>query len=54
MPSTPGFSIMESQKMKANTAVMRKLFHAIYGIFKTNTPFDPNKCFAYPKTAEKA
>ncbi len=41
-------------KMKANIAVMRKLLHAIYGIFKTNTPFDPTKCFAYPKTAEKA
>ena len=39
-------------KMKANVAVMRKLLHAIYGIFKTNTTFDPKKCFPYPKAAE--
>ncbi len=42
--------------MKANIAVMGKLLHAIYGIygiFKTNTPFDPTKCFAHPETAEK-
>lgn len=39
-------------KMKANIAVMRKRLHAIYGIFKTNTPFDPTKCFADPKAAE--
>jgi len=32
--------------------VMRKLLHAIYGIFKTNTTFDPQKCSPYPKTAE--
>jgi hypothetical protein len=38
--------------MKANIAVMRKLLHAIYGIFKTNTSFDPQKCFPYPKAAE--
>ena len=39
-------------KMKANIAVMRKLLHAIHGIFKTNTTFDPQKCFPYPKAAE--
>ncbi|MFT5681605.1 MAG: transposase [Myxococcota bacterium] len=41
-------------KMKANVAVMRKLLHAIYGIFKTNTSFDPQECFPYPKAAERA
>ena len=39
-------------KMKANVAVLRTLLHAIYGIFKTNTTFDPQKCFPYPKAAE--
>jgi len=38
--------------MKANIAVMRKLLHAIHGIFKTSTIFDPQKCFPYPKAAE--
>ena len=32
-------------KMKANVAVMRKLLHAIYGVFKSNSVFDPTKCF---------
>ncbi|MFT5684501.1 MAG: transposase [Myxococcota bacterium] len=39
-------------KMKDNVAVGRKLLHAIYGIFKTNTSFDPKKCFPYSKAAE--
>jgi len=37
--------------MKANVAVIRKLL-PIYGIFKTSTIFDPQKCFPYPKAAE--
>ena len=28
-------------KIKENIVVMRNLIHAIYGIVKTNTPFDP-------------
>ena len=32
-------------KMKANVAVMRKLLHAIYGVFKSNSTFDATKCF---------
>lgn len=40
-------------KMKANIAVMRKLLHAIYGVLKHNTPFDPSKAFPYPQQPEK-
>ena len=36
------------QKMKANVAVMRKLLHAIYGVFKSNSAFDATKCFPAP------
>ena len=32
-------------KLQALTAVARKLLHAIFGIFKTNTPFDGAKLF---------
>jgi transposase len=32
-------------KMKVVVAVMRKLLHAIYGVFKNNTPFQAEKCF---------
>jgi transposase len=31
-------------KMKANVAVMRKLLHAIFGVFKSSSPFDATKC----------
>jgi len=31
--------------MKANVAVMRKLLHAIYGVFKSSSTFDATKCF---------
>ena len=41
-------------KMTANVAVMRKLLHAIYGVLKHNTPFEPNKAFPYPHGPEKA
>jgi len=30
-------------------SVMRKLLHAIYGMFKHQTAFDGNKVFAHPK-----
>jgi transposase len=32
-------------KLQALIAVARKLLHAIYGIFKTRTPYDGNKLF---------
>lgn len=32
-------------KLQALMAVARKLLHAIYGIFKTGTPYDPRKLF---------
>ena len=35
-------------KMKANVAVMRKLLHAIYGVFKSGTQFQASKCFPTP------
>jgi len=35
-------------KVKANVAVMRKLLHAIYGVFKSNSAFDATKCFPAP------
>ena len=31
---------------QALTAIMRKLLHAIFGVFRTNTSFDVNKCFS--------
>ena len=31
--------------MKANVAVMRKLVHASYGVFKSDSTFDATKCF---------
>jgi transposase len=34
-------------KLQAITAVARKLLHAIYGIFKSNTPFDGAKLFPH-------
>jgi len=38
--------------MTAKFAVIRKLLHAIYGILKTNTPFNPTKAFPYPEAAK--
>jgi transposase len=32
-------------KLQALMAVARKLLHAIFGIFKTNTPYDGGKLF---------
>jgi transposase len=32
-------------KLQALMAVARKLLHAIFGIFKTNTPYDGSKLF---------
>jgi hypothetical protein len=32
-------------------AVMRKLLHAIYGMLKTNTPFDGSKFRKLPQVA---
>lgn len=37
------------KKMQANVAVMRKLLHAIYGVFKLNEKFDASKCFIVDK-----
>jgi len=37
-------------KMKALIAVMRKLLHAIWGMFQANTDFDPERCFRNPAT----
>lgn len=39
-------------KMKGVVAVMRKLLHAIYGMFKTNTAFQAERCFPIVKPAE--
>jgi len=33
------------KKMQAICAVMRKLLHAIHGIFKSRQPFDGNKFY---------
>jgi transposase len=38
-------------KLQALMAVARKLLHAIYGIFKTNTPYDGAKLFPQQKRA---
>jgi transposase len=38
-------------KMQALIAVARKLLHAIYGIFKTNTQYDGRKLFPHLQTA---
>jgi len=35
-------------KMKALIAVMRKLLHAIWGMFRANTDFAPERCFGNP------
>lgn len=35
-------------KMQALVAVMRKLLHAIFGIFKSLQPYDGAKLFPYP------
>ena len=32
-------------------AVARKLLHAIYGILRTQTPYDGSKLFPHPRTA---
>lgn len=37
------------KKMQAVTAVMRKLLHAIYGMFKLDQKFDSSKCFVVVK-----
>ena len=34
--------------MQALVAVMRKLLHAIFGIFKSLQPYDGAKLFPYP------
>ena len=34
--------------IKDNFAVMRKLLHAIYGVFKSGTRFQASKCFPTP------
>ena len=39
------------RKMQALVAVARKLLHAIYGIFKSQTPYDGSKLFPQLKTA---
>ena len=41
----------QKSKMQALMAVARKLLHAIYGIFKTNTPYDGSKLFPQLKAA---
>ena len=38
-------------KLQALTAVARKMLHAIYGIFKTDTPYDGSKLFPQLLTA---
>ena len=38
-------------KLQALIAVARKLLHAIYGIFRSRTPYDGNKLFPAPSTA---
>lgn len=38
-------------KKQALIAVARKLLHAIYGVFKTDTPYDGSKLFPQPMTA---
>jgi transposase len=39
------------RKLQALVAVARKLLHAIYGIFRTRTPYDGSKLFPHLKTA---
>ena len=39
------------RKMQALVAVARKLLHAIYGIFKSRTPYDGSKLFPELLTA---
>lgn len=41
----------QKSKMQALMAVARKLLHAIYGIFKTNTAYDGSKLFPQLKAA---
>ena len=38
-------------KLVVRVAVMRKLLHAIYGMLKTNTDFQPDKFYRVPETA---
>jgi transposase len=42
--------------LQALCAAMRKLLHAIYGMFRHNLPFDPTRLFAFalPKTPQAA
>ena len=35
----------QKSKLQALTAVARKMLHAIFGIFKTNTPYQGAKLF---------
>lgn len=37
--------VRHKTKLQAITAVARKLLHAIFGIFKTGTPYNPDKLF---------
>lgn len=39
-------------KMVALVAAMRKLLHGIYGVFQSLQPFDADKLFTLPMTAE--
>ena len=43
-----------ASKMAALCAVMRKLLHAIVGMFKHQEAFDPTRCFGTPPKTEKA
>lgn len=43
-----------SKKIPALCAVMRKLLHAIVGMFKTRTAFDAHLCFNTPPQTKKA
>lgn len=38
--------------LQALCAAMRKLLHAIYGMFRHNQPFDPTRLFALPRTQD--
>ncbi len=38
-------------KLQALMAVARKLLPAIYGILRTQTPYDGSKLFPHPRTA---
>jgi transposase len=50
----PNYTYVQQHKKQAKlaalVAVMRKLLHAIFGMFKHQQPFDGSKVYALPAT----